>query len=74
MTDFKYFNPDNKTDKPDKVIAIADGALQFTIDKVSSGHQGLWSRQKACMLFEVSLFSSAWLMAGEKVGDAQCSA
>jgi hypothetical protein len=56
--------PDNETDKFDVVKAIADGALELVTDKSSSEKLRNWSRQKACMLFEVSFTLSHELIVG----------
>jgi hypothetical protein len=53
-TYFKCCLPDNQTDIPDKVIAIADGALWFMTDKESNpSSQCIWHKQSTCLPFEV---------------------
>ena len=53
ITYFKCRLPDNQTDIPDKVIAIADGALWFMIDKeLNPSSQCIWHRQSTCLSFE----------------------
>src|SRR5579859_4329688 len=48
---------DNDTKVPDRIVAIADGALRMITDKPGRPEEYLkWSKQEACMLFEV-LFS-----------------
>jgi hypothetical protein len=53
-TYFKCRLPDNQTDIPDKVIAIADGALWFMTDKeLNPSSQCIWHKQSICLSFEV---------------------
>lgn len=69
QTYFKCRLPDNETDKLDSVTAIADGAFVIHTDKVgNSDKSGLWSRQKACLLFEV-LFPSCLTTADNRPKD-----
>lgn len=53
-TYFKCRLPDNKIDKLDNVTAIADGAFLIVTDKVNNSERsGIWSKQRACLLFDV---------------------
>jgi len=58
--DFICRFPDNKTlDEFDHVKAEADGRLRIDTDKASNPNKDVvWSRQPACLLFEVPFF---WL-------------
>ena len=59
-TSFRCSLPDNDTDMWDVVKAVADGALELIVRKPSSKTAAHWSKQRACMLFEVSLYS-VWI-------------
>ena len=53
-TDFTCRFPDNKTGLFDCVKAIADGALTLVTSTAPDPEKYcLWSKQKACLLFEV---------------------
>jgi hypothetical protein len=69
-TDFICRLEDNKTKKFDHVTAIADGGFVLVTDTVSNPEKsGFWSKQRACLLFEVRfLYSDGRLMLGQKVG------
>jgi len=54
---FKCRFPDNETDLYDCVQAIADGALTLFRKKDSNPGKSVWSKQKACFLFEAKRLS-----------------
>ena len=56
--DFICRLPDNITPNDfDLVTALADGCLKIITDKASkTDRSGIWSRQSACLLFEVHPF------------------
>ena len=57
-TSFRCRYPDNRTEMLDSVTAIADGCLKIVTDKASNpGNFSIWSRQHACLLFEVCFHS-----------------
>jgi len=65
-TSFRCRLPDNATNKFDFVKAIADGALRLVTDKVTSNNSVIWSKQSACLLFEVPLTHPLMLIAGQE--------